>query len=930
MRRTVVAYEKELPEVPGRRAWEKPDRYLVRDLSAPLGWRVEESGRRRSDLLLVNRLRTAVDAWRAKDYPGVSEVARRLFQYWFEEDEVSGFRFWFCQREAIETLVYVVEILGNRDVKPLIHKFGEIYQKDLLSKSVEFQTTVDGQRKIRRYFPEIDAEGVQDLPIEDLRRYAFRMATGSGKTWVMAMVMVWSYFHKKFIKGSDLSTNFLVLAPNVIVYERLERDFGSNEIFNTLPLVPPEWRGAWLKVILRGQSTEPDASGNLFLTNIHHIYESRQREWTPQNAIQNLLGPKPSKDVTAYNRTMLDRLKDLKDLVVMNDEAHHVHDEDLAWSQSLLAVHSALPRGLSLWLDFSATPKDQNGMYYPWTLVDYPLAQAVEDRIVKSPVIVTKEDDPNFPRREPENVTKDNVVDKYGFWIHAAIERWKEHEKSFKRLGLRPVLFIVMEKNVLADEIGRYLHENRDFRLKEDEILIIHTNTKGEITEADLPELREKARKIDAPDSKIKVIVSVLMLREGWDVKNVSVVLGLRPFTARAEILPEQIIGRGLRLMPDVGPDRTQTLEVLGNKNLLDHVKDRLEAEGVGVAVTRGRPPEPVVIEAILERIAFDIAIPITKPLITHNIKKISSLDVTMLKPIYDNSNIDEPLRIRLKMEFATTQTEIHQVDLGTGFLPLAQEIVAAITNKTMQRAKLANVLVFKDLVPLVYAYLKRICFGREVELESDSVRSHLGSGLLQDEIAAELAKAIGELTIEKREIELEESALKLSETRPFHWTRNLQDGPMTCENTIFNFVATFNNYERDFAKFLDSAPDVLRFASLGTTEQGESSSKFHVTYLKRSGAIGRYYPDWIVVQKAKRREVYWIIETKGRVWEDTHRKDEAIRDWCQRISIHTGQTWRFERINQQDFEQMRPQTLSGLIEGLRPQADLLGETNKV
>ena len=96
----------------------------------------------------------------------------------------------------------------------------------------------------------------------------------------------------------------------------------------------------------------------------------------------------------------------------------------------------------------------------------------------------------------------------------------------------------------------------------------------------DLEKARQAARDIDRAENKIKAIVSVMMLREGWDVRNVTVVLGLRPFTAKAEILPEQVIGRGLRLMTQVSPDRTQTLEVLGTRNLLEVLREQLEAEG--------------------------------------------------------------------------------------------------------------------------------------------------------------------------------------------------------------------------------------------------------------------------------------------------------------------------------------------------------------
>jgi type III restriction enzyme len=113
--------------------------------------------------------------------------------------------------------------------------------------------------------------------------------------------------------------------------------------------------------------------------------------------------------------------------------------------------------------------------------------------------------------------------------------------------------------------------------------------------------------------------------------------------------------------------------------------------------------------------------------------------------------------------------------------------------------------------------------------------------------------------------------------------------------------VATYNDFERRFAEFLDRAPDVLRFAALGTTEQGESGTQFRVDYIKPSGAIGFYHPDWVAVQEAGGKAVNWIIETKGRVWEDTRAKDEAIGSWCGRVSEQTGEQWRYIRINQKD-----------------------------
>lgn len=920
MPKSVIDYDKDLPEIPGRRPWEKPISYLVKDSAAATGWREDASGRRPSQLLLVPKIRAAVDAWRAGGYRGASDVTRRLFDYWFEEDhEVTGFsvafRYHFCQREAIETLAWLVEIAGQRDAQKLIQAHATKFKKDLLTDNIVFQTTMDGRRQLRRWVPELEADGVQELPPDDLRRFAFKMATGSGKTWAMAMAIVWARFHKQRVPGSELSTNFLIVAPNVIVYQRLEKDFAANRIFYELPLIPPEWRGGFSqKVILRGDPAEPDPAGNLVLTNIQQLYESREDEWTPTNAIDALLGKKPTKDLaTSGDRSMLERMKTLKDLVVLNDEAHHVHDEGLAWSQSLLAIHRTLPNGLSLWLDFSATPKDQNGMYFPWTVCDYPLAQAVEDRIVKAPLIVTKEDDPKLPKEEPEGVTKDNIGEKYGYWLRAAVQRWKEHHKVYKQLGTRPILFIMAEKNVYADAIGEYLWKTKELGFKEAEVLVIHTDAVGEVIKRNLDEAREAARDIDKPESRIKVIVSVMMLREGWDVRNVTVVLGLRPFTAKAEILPEQVIGRGLRLMTKVSPDRTQTLEVLGTRKLLDVLRTQLEAEGVGIASTKVAPPPPVIIAPLLERKKFDIAIPITKPSLEHDIRKLSELDIATLAAIYEQEDLAEPFRVKLRLEFATTETEVHHADIANGDPSPAHELLASITKKVIDRAKLPN--RFAELYPSVRDYIATRCFGKTVDLDAETLRSHLCRLEVQEGIAKYLARIIAQLTVERRVIEFDRANFRLSETTPFSWRRNLP--PLEATKTIFNFVATYNDFERRFAEFLDrKAKDVLRFAALGTTEQGESGSQFRVDYLKPSGAIGFYHPDWVLVQRTPDGEVSWIIETKGRVWEGTAAKDEALKTWCSRVTAATGRPWRYTRVNQPEFERTRASTLEELIVG--------------
>ena len=109
--------------------------------------------------------------------------------------------------------------------------------------------------------------------------------------------------------------------------------------------------------------------------------------------------------------------------------------------------------------------------------------------------------------------------------------------------------------------------------------------------------------------------------------------------------------------------------------------------------------------------------------------------------------------------------------------------------------------------------------------------------------------------------------------------------------------------FERQFAEFLDRAPDILRFAALDATEQGASATTFRVDYLKPSGAIGFYYPDWVAVQEDLDGQIInWAIETKGRVWEGAGEKDAAMQDWCSRAST-TGDVWKYISVNQAEFQ---------------------------
>lgn len=687
MPKTWVQYDKTIPFVEGREPYEIPNCYLAKD--GINSYKVID-GRRPSKMLLVDKLREDVAKWRKDDeYSGATNTTLELFDYWFENDHIvkgEPFNFWFCQREAVETLAFLFEVKQFQDLKPVIENYSETSRRDLLGNAVEIVENVNGDRKVIRYFPELEQRGEQDLPPKNLLRYALKMATGSGKTCAMALMIAWSYFNKIREKDDRYADNFLVVAPNIIVYERLEKDFADNTIFNELPIIPPSWKNKWnLKITLRNDDSPLRTSGNLILNNVQQLRETREEQWTPTNVVEAILGRTPQKDLTKRNISLAERIKQLDNLIVINDEGHHVHDEKLEWHKIIMSMHKSLRSGLNLWLDFSATPKFPTGTYFPWIIVDYPLAQAIEDRIVKAPLIVHRVD-----RKDPEDINNDNVVRKYGEWITAALTRWNEHYKVYQKVGKKPVLFIMAEKNRYADNIAEAIRKQKaqwEFSSPEDEVLVIHTDNSGEVREADLEDLRRAAISIDEKENKVKVIVSVLMLREGWDVKNVTIILGLRPFTSKSEILPEQAVGRGLRLIQGISTDHTQTLEVMGTEAFEKFVKE-LEKEGVGINTTT-TPPITVTISPEKSRLSFDIEIPTAEFRYKRNYKKISEIDPLKIPSLYASNKLDESRKIELRMSFPVTETDIHVALIKPSILLQGRELITYVTKEVMKKSSL-------------------------------------------------------------------------------------------------------------------------------------------------------------------------------------------------------------------------------------------------
>src|SRR5229473_2768659 len=544
----------------------------------------------------------------ADETPSLYDITRTLLNYWFEADHktrtVMAFKYYEFQREAIETLIYVWEVEKVRTRKDLLERY---------------------------------AQNIHDLhlpPDDGFARYCTKMATGSGKTKVMALVIAWQYFNavrEQDEIAREYAKTFLLIAPNVIVLERLKADFAADKIFREDPIRPKEFDIFWdFDCVMRGEGERAHSDGVLFLTNIQQFYERPERADDEPDAMTAILGPKPP--AQKQERTdFAERIAKRSGLLlVINDEAHHTHDEGSEWNAVIGRLHAETP--LTAQLGFSATPRfTKTGAIFPWTVSDYPLKQAIVENVVKRPVKgVAKIPEPK----------SDFASVRYRGYLTAAVERWKEYRDQLKLLRRKPVLFVMMNSTEEADDVAEWLAKAYPAEFGNGKTQTIHTKKSGEISDKELDKARETVKNVDRAESPINAIVSVLMLREGWDVQNVTVVVGLRPYTAKANILPEQAIGRGLRLMfRDIPVDFTERVDIIGNQKFLDFVDDLEKLEDLKLDTFEvGKDKVGIVTILPLEnRKEYDIGLPVLSPTLVRKktlADEIAGLDVMSFQTV--------------------------------------------------------------------------------------------------------------------------------------------------------------------------------------------------------------------------------------------------------------------------------------------------------
>ncbi len=823
----------------------------------------------------VPKLRRLVQEWAAgpRRYKGATETTRELLLHWFHRDHrlPTGMRFrWFdAQREAMETLVYVWEVERVRSRAELIERFAD----DSMGAT----------------FPSTDA----------FPRYAVKMATGSGKTKVMALAIAWQFLNAQREKdeiAKQYARTFLVVAPNVIVLERLKTDFANGRIFQADPMLPRGWEIFWdFDCIVRGDGERPHADGALFLTNIQQLYEDRGPKSAEPDAMTAVLGPKPPANLVR-ERDFAERIVARKGerLLVLNDEAHHTWDDKNMWNAAIDRLASEVP--LSSQLDFSATPRDAKGILFPWTISDYPLKQAILDRLVKRPMV---------GKANLRETPSQHASVRYRGFLVAGVERWKEYRDKLEPLGKKPVLFLMLTSTDEAEEVSDWLKTTYPEEFGSEKTLVIHTDKSGEISKKDLELARDEARRVDDDTSEVRAIVSVLMLREGWDVQNVTVIVGLRPY--QASILPEQTVGRGLRLMfrgaPGAGYE--ERVDVIGTPRFLEFVQDleRLEGVQLGTFQLGKDQVELVTIEPEAKRAEFDLGIPVLSPMLVRKksiAAEIEALDVSKL-PIaqvkLEAKETDIETFIYEGYDAVTLRKELER-EYRLEPPATAQEVIGYYARRIAEKLKLPA--QFAVLVPKVREFIRTRTAGGPYDLDDPMVVRGIANPLMHFVVVETFRRALAAIVNEPRVPELLAPPRLLSTCPGFPWSRVAEP----ARKTVFNLIPCDNEFERAFARFLDGAKDCAAFAKL------PMRFGFAIEYVDPDQSLRLYTPDFVV-----RRDdgVHLLIETKGYEGAEVAHKDHAARSWCDNATSLTGVPWRYLKVKQERFEQLALERVSDL-----------------
>jgi type III restriction enzyme len=838
---------------------------------------------------LVNAIRERVKAWREQGYPGVTPITRQLLAHWNRPDRERPL--FFCQREAAETLIWLVE------ASPA------------------------------------EKQGIHVPDDNGLTRYACKMATGSGKTVVMGMVIAWQVLNKLANpRDRRFSDAVLIVCPNLTIRERLQvlLPWKPGNYYEKFDLVP------------RGM-LERLQQGRFQITN-WHLFQPKD-DSRSRSVVQR--GPESD---AAFCRRVLRDLGHKGHILVINDEAHHAYrpaplsEEDreeltpeeieerekaTIWISGLDRIHRE--RGINFCADFSATPfyikgsGYEEGTPFPWVVSDFSLVEAIESGIVKIPRVPVDDNTgeliPRFfqlwewinerlPASERQTARRrakpESVLREVNGALKTLASEWKKTFEEFQKAGspVPPVMVVVCDNTDLAKVVHEYIaagnvleelannERNGEVTFRIDSKLLAEAEAalEGETRQQAAERLRKVVDTIgktewegegEPPGKRIRCVISVGMLNEGWDAQNVTQILGLRAFTS--QLLCEQVVGRGLRRLNYDDFSEPEYVDVYGVPFEVIPIKKKplSRAEVPRVSTLVRALPERKHLEITFPRVegyVFDV-----RQRIRLNLDNVPYLQISpteeptevVVKPAV-GYRIGRPDRLGPGPEAIHDRSPFHQEKrLQTTVYEIAAEVTKQLKGKREEWS--ARHILFPQVLNCVWKYLEErvILTDPETPLEEIALLKY------KQRIIERLLMAI-----EPDEEGEEQPLLPVIERfRPIGSTsevsfRTSRPCVGTVKSHISHVVLDAPRWEHTAAYQLEQTPEVIAYAR-------NDHLDFVIPY-EFEGRPHEYRPDYLIRWKAPDgSEVKIILEIKGFESEQDRQKYAAAQRWVRAVNRH-------------------------------------------
>ncbi len=889
--------------------YEKPKQYLkyVREIRRfelvegrrPAGYIVASEASESFDdpgifipLSWVNKIRERVDNWRYAGYPGITSVTKELLEYWKNPER--EMKLFFCQLEAIETLIWLVEAPQNE-------KQG------------------------------IDISG-DGSPFQ---RLCSKMATGSGKTIVMAMLVAWQIINKvTYPKETKFSKNIFIVAPGLTVKSRLQVLYPSDEqnYYQEFDIVPSDM-------------FDKLRQGSVKVKNWHTMAWETEEQLKRKRSVDK----RGVKSDEAYVREVLGEMANSKNIIVINDEAHHAWrlnpeavgkytrerdlkdsaEEATIWIGGLDRIHNA--RGILRCYDFSATPFYPSGkkvtedVLFGWIVSDFGLNDAIESGIVKTPRVVIRDDgrltkkmksrfyhiynDPEVKtdisrQAEPQEPLPDLITNAYYYlgldWVET-LKRWKG------KVETPPVMITVCNRTETAARLEFAFNrgkiridelKNPEKTLRIDSKVLAEAESKEEVSEG-IGENAEQEKKLSKkdqaeylrlqvdtvgkvgqPGAEIQNIISVGMLSEGWDAKTVTHIMGLRAFSS--QLLCEQVVGRGLRrtsydVNSETGLFEPEYVNIFGIPfTFLPH-------EGGEDAPPA--PPKPKTRIFVDEnKKEFEITWP-NVIRINHIYTPKLSLDISNVKRIELRPE-DTPLRTELA-PFIEGKPDVSKLKLYD--INLADEEVEKILTVLRKQRLIFEISrdIYDQVQPTwmgnkehlliqLVKIVEEFIDSKKLVIKSKSYQEDLKKRLL---ILLNMNKIVQNLFNEIRFENTQDLVPIFDKEIPIKSTSKMVTWYTSkpCEiinHSHISHVVFDSSWEASEAFELDRNEDVESWAK-------NDHIGFVINYVYR-GVIHKFYPDFLIKLSNGKR---MILEVKGRDDQQNKTKREYLDEWIRAVN---------------------------------------------